>query len=311
MLAKRGVNLARIHHGYFDKTGAVDMAEVRHALEVVEAMKAEGIYSHFSIYFPLWLDPAPDNPCLRGYDGKTHPFAALYFNKDFQAQYRKWWKALLLTPSPTTGKRLVDEPAVMGLEIINEDSYFFWTFDAKNIPDAQLRIVEAQFGDWLKKKYGSIDAALRAWGGARLDRDDPAGGRVAFRPLWNIANERTARDKDTAAFLLASQRGFYKETYDYLRSLGFKGVITASNWATADPRVLGSAREILVHADRLHRPPRLFRRRRTRARPRSGRSATGTSSPIARPCGSTGTSRASRRRSCIRRWTRATTASRR
>ena len=39
--------------------------------------------------------------------------------------------------------------------------------------------------------------------------------------------------------LLASQRTFYKETQDYLRSLGFKGVITASNWATADPRVLG------------------------------------------------------------------------
>jgi hypothetical protein len=238
VLAKRGVNLARIHHGYFDKTGAVDRAEIQHALEAVEALKAEGIYSHFSIYFPLWLTPAADNPVLRGYDGKTHPFAALYFNPYFQAEYRKWWQTLLHTPGPS-GKRLVDEPAVMGLEIINEDSYFFWTFDAKNIPDAQLRLVEARFGDWLKPKYGSIDAAFRAWGGAKLDRDDRASGRVAFRPLWNIANQRTARDKDTAAFLLASQRAFYKETYDYLRSLGFKGVITASNWATADPRVLG------------------------------------------------------------------------
>ena len=239
VLAKRGVNLARIHHGYFDKAGAVDANEIRHALGVVDILKSEGIYSHFSIYFPLWLTPAPDNPVLRGYDGKTHPFASLYFNKDFQAQYRKWWRALLHTPSPTTGKRLVDEPAVMGLEIINEDSYFFWTFNEKNIPDPQLRIVEAQFGDWLKAKYGSIDAALRAWGGARLGRDDPSGGRVAFRPLWNIANERTARDKDTADFLLESQRTFYKDTYDYLRNLGFQGVITASNWATADPRVLG------------------------------------------------------------------------
>ena len=84
VLAKRGVNLARIHHGYFDKAGEVDMNEVRHALEIVDVLKAEGIYSHFSIYFPLWLTPAPDNP-LRSpaYNGKSNPFAALYFNKDF------------------------------------------------------------------------------------------------------------------------------------------------------------------------------------------------------------------------------------
>jgi hypothetical protein len=239
ILAKRGVNLVRIHHGYFDKDGEVDPAEIRHAIEVVEALKAEGIYSHFSIYFPLWLTPRPGLPLLEGYDGKTHPFAALYFNEKFQQKYRAWWTALLTTPSPTTGRRLIDEPAVAGAEIINEDSYFFWTFGDKNIPDAQLRILEAQFGEWLKAKYGSIAVAFRAWGGPKLARDDQSAGRAAFRPLWNIANERTARDKDTAAFLLKSQFGFYLDTEKFLRDLGFKGIITASNWATADPRVLG------------------------------------------------------------------------
>jgi hypothetical protein len=239
ILAKRGVNLVRIHHGYFDKDGEVDPAEIRHAIEVVEALKAEGIYSHFSIYFPLWLTPRPGLPWLEGYDGKSHPFAALYFNEKFQRKYQDWWKALLTTPSPTTGRRLIDDPAVAGLEIINEDSYFFWTFGDKNIPDAQLRILEAQFGGWLAAKHGSIAAAFRAWGGPKLARDNPNAGRVAFRPLWNIANERTPRDKDTATFLLESQRGFYNMTDKFLRELGFKAVITASNWATADPRVLG------------------------------------------------------------------------
>src|SRR5262249_31560134 len=158
-----GVNLVRVHHGYYDDKGKFNPAAVRQALDVVEAMKAEGVYSYFSIYFPLWLRPAPDTPWLKGYDGKKHPFAALYFNKDFQKVYRDWWKALLLTPSERTGKRLIDEPAVAGLEIINEDSYFFWTFNSANIPDAELRLVEAQFGDWLKKKYGTLDAAFRAW----------------------------------------------------------------------------------------------------------------------------------------------------
>lgn len=239
MLAKRGVNLVRIHHAVFDEKGEVDRAAVLRALEAVEALKAEGIYTHFSIYFPLWLKPAPDTPWLRGYDGNQHPFAALFFNEDFQATYRAWWTALLTTPSPTTGRGLVDDPAVMGLEVLNEDSYLFWTFTDKNLPEPQLRMLESRFGAWCGKKYGSIDEALRAWGGGRLGRDDPSAGRLAFRPLWNLAHERTARDRDTARFLVESQRAFYEETYRFLRGLGFRGVITASNWTTASPEVLG------------------------------------------------------------------------
>jgi hypothetical protein len=239
MLAKHSVNLVRIHHGYFDEQGEVDMAQVRHAFDVVETMKAEGIYSHFSIYFPIWFKPKANTPWLPGYDGQKAPFAALFFNKDFQRQYQGWWKALLLTPNPSTGKRLIDDPAVAGLEIQNEDSYLFWTFNTDAIPDPQLRMIETQFGDWLKHKHGSIAGALQHWGGQTIERDRPNEGRVGFRPLWNIFNEKTARDKDTVAFLVESQRAFYRNTYDFLRGLGYKGLITASNWITASPQVLG------------------------------------------------------------------------
>lgn len=239
VLAKRGVNLVRVHHGYTNETGALDPEAIALAAEVVEAMKAQGIYTHFSIYFPIWLKPAPGTKWLEGYDGQKTPFAALMFNKDFQNVYRGWWKALLTTPHPKTGKRLIDNPAVFGLEVQNEDSFFFWTFDAANIPDLQLRIIEGRFHDWVKQKYGTAAAALKAWGGLRLDRDRPAEGRLAMRPLWNMANEKTPRDKDNARFLAETQRAFYAETYQYLQSLGFKGVVTASNWTTASPEILG------------------------------------------------------------------------
>jgi hypothetical protein len=237
-LAKHGVNLVRIHGGMFDADGNVAPEKVKHAQETVEALKAEGIYAHFSIYFPIWFNPKADVPGLPGYDGHHHPFASLMFNKDFQERYRGWWKALLTTPD-SHGHKLIDDPALFGAEIQNEDSYFFWTFTPQNIPDPELRILETQFAQWLAKKYGSADAALKKWGGAKAARDNPAEGRIGFRPLWNMANERTPRDKDTAAFLTESQRAFYEQTYQYLRSLGFKGLICASNWATADPRVLG------------------------------------------------------------------------
>jgi hypothetical protein len=238
-LAKRGVNLVRIHGAIFDRNGEADLEKVRQAIDIVEAMKVEGIYSHASIYFPLWFRPKENLSWLKGYDGKKHPFAALMFNEEFQAKYRSWWEALLLTPGARGGRKLIDEPALMGAEIQNEDSFFFWTFSEQNLPGEQLSILEGQFGRWLGRKYGSLDAALLKWNGPKLKRDAPAEGRIGFRPLWNIANERTLRDQDTAEFLFEAQTKFYEEAREFLRGLGFKGLISASNWATASPEVFG------------------------------------------------------------------------
>jgi hypothetical protein len=238
MLARYGVNLVRVHGAMFNKDGEVDPAKVKHAQEIVAAMKAEGIYTHFSIYFPLWLTPRADHPWLKGYDGKKHPFAALLFNPIFQEKHREWFKALLTTPGDG-GRTLADEPAVFGVEIQNEDSFFFWTFNENNLPDAQLRMLEALFGGWLVKKYGSLAAAFAAWKGQKVKRDAPDEGRIGFRPLWNIFNEKSARDQDSAAFLFEMQTEFYRGIYVYLRKLGFKGLIHASNWSTASPEVFG------------------------------------------------------------------------
>jgi hypothetical protein len=236
-LAKRGVNLVRIHGAVFNEAGEPDPTKVQHVIDIVEAMKLEGIYSHASIYFPLWFRPKADLAWLPGCDGKKNPFAALMFNKEFQSHYRQWWDTLLTTPGTRSGKKLIDEPALMGAEIQNEDSFFFWTFSEQNIPDPQLTILETQFTDWLSKRYGSVEATLTKWNNQKVKRDTAT--RFGFRPLWNIANERTARDRDTAEFLLELQTRFYTESSQHLRKLGFKGLITASNWATASPEVLG------------------------------------------------------------------------
>jgi hypothetical protein len=237
-LAKYGVNLVRAHGAVFDKTGEVDVKKVAHLHEVVAAMKAEGIYTHISFYFPLWFTPAADHPWMKGYDGKTHPFASLMFNPDFQQRHRDWLRAILTTPDKD-GRKLIDEPALFGFEIQNEDSFFFWTFDSARIPDAQLRLLETQFAAWLKKKHGSLDAALAHWKNQTARRDNLAEGRVGFRPLYNIFNEKSARDRDTAQFLFETQQKFYADTIAYARQLGFKGLITPSNWATASPEVFG------------------------------------------------------------------------
>jgi hypothetical protein len=236
-LAKRGVNLVRIHGAVFTQEGEPDSAKVQHVINIVEAMKLEGIYTHASIYFPLWFRPRAELNWLPGYDGKKHPFAALMFNSEFQARYRRWWEALLTTPGARSGRKLIDEPALMGAEIQNEDSFFFWTFNEQSIPEPQLEILESLLTDWVVRKHGSIENAYGHWNQLKVKRDTAT--RLGFRPLWNIANEKKPRDRDTAEFLLELQTRFYTEASRHLRKLGFKGLITASNWATASPEVLG------------------------------------------------------------------------
>jgi len=240
VLAAYGVNLVRPNAAAFsNEQGDVDPARVRHVIDIVECMKPAGVYTHLCIYFPISLKPMPGNKYFTGYNGHQSPFATLYFDKKAQSLHRDWIKALLTTPSPTTGTRLIDEPALFGIEIINEDSYLFWTFSPSNIPDPELTILESQYGDWLKAKYGSLEKALSAWKGQKDGRDNLAAGRIGFRPWWNMFNEKSPRDRDTVRFLVESQRNFYVETYKYIRSLGFKGLIDCSNWTTASAEVLG------------------------------------------------------------------------
>ncbi len=238
MLAKHGVNLVRIHGSVFNgKTGELDEKKISYIRESVEALKKEGIYSHLSIYFPLWLKPTNGPGWREGYDGTKPSFATLYFEPEFQCLYRSWLDAILAAKSED-GMSLGEDPAVAGIELINEDSFFFWTFDYEGVPAPQMAKLEKQFGDWAAEKYGSIEKALATWE-TEDKHDNPEAGRLGFRGLWTIANEKKLRDQDTARFLCETQYEFYKNHTDYLRGKGFKGLITSSNWHTANPEIFG------------------------------------------------------------------------
>ena len=259
LLAKYGVNLVRIHGGYFDENGDVKPESVRHAIDVVECMKAEGIYSHFSIYFPLWLKPKPGTPWLPGYDGNKHPFAALYFNRDFQEKYRSWWKALLLTPSSTTGKPLIAEPAVAGCEMINEDSYFFWTFSPDNIPDRGT----ANPGKAVRR-LGAGPIRLARRGAEEMERPEDAAGRAGRGPLElppaveHVQRKASPRQRhrpvpagEPAAILRADAA--------VPAQAGIQGPDHGLELGHGQPAGVRAAGEVQLHRGRFHRPARLLR----------------------------------------------------
>lgn len=252
-LAKRGVNLVRIHGPIYTGAGAnfgtVDTEQIGRLHYLIAALKREGIYTCLSIYFPLWVRLGPENTDFPGYAGGKHPFALLYCNEKFQTLYRSWWNALLTPVNPHTGLALKDDPAVAMAELVNEDSLFFWTFnpdaapDKTNLPEPQRALLERQFADWLRAKYpGQSLAEIRSgpWQGLAVPHDALAADRVGFRPLWAMFNERKPRDRDTAQFLAELQAKFYRTHYAYLkRTLGFKGLVQASNWTTASAQYFG------------------------------------------------------------------------
>jgi hypothetical protein len=243
MLARRGVNHVRLHGPIYVQNGPdagkLDDKQIDNTLRAVQILKSHGIYSTLSIYFPLWLS-LDEAGGWKGYKNQT-PFALLFFDARFQEMYRGWWRELLTRKDPKTGIALKDEPAVLSLEMLNEDSLFFWTFQPrKTIPEPVAEQIESSFARWLVQRYGSLEQARRPWTKEIFEGDQTAQGRVGICPLWRLANVRDARSKDTVAFLYETQRNFYEQTRDYLRKdLGSISLISASNWMTANDDLFG------------------------------------------------------------------------
>ena len=232
-LAKRGVNMVRIHSSIADPTKAnvkVPAEVIADYQRLIGILKAQGIYTELSIYFPVWYD--------------EKPFARIFFDAEFQGRYREIWKQLLTTPD-ANGKTLAEEPAVGLIEQVNEDSLFFWTFNDKLIPPAKMEMLEKQFAAWAVKRHGSMVKALVAFKSQRHARD--AGDRLGLMDAWFMTADGLAkagkreRTLEQVRFLAETQRAFYANTAKYLRAtLKVKCPIVASNWVTADDAVLGA-----------------------------------------------------------------------
>ena len=248
-LAKNGFNLTRIHGAVFDRSGADPKAiDLKHLDAIHYAVKAyaeQGIYVHLSTYFPLWLQLKDSDGITDGPLGKN-PFALLLIDSTFQDLYKAWLKTVLTTKNPYTGMSLAADPAVGFVEIQNEDSFFFWTFNPENVGKGPWRQLEQKFATWADARYGSRAKVLAAWKNATnpADTSDHLGVVGAYDMTaagYNQADPgRQARIRDQVRFLAQLQRDFYATMRSYInKDLGFNGLVTASNWTTADNRQLG------------------------------------------------------------------------
>jgi hypothetical protein len=255
-LAKAGCNIARMHTQFWwkDKWAPKSLEIPDEFLDrfnyMVYTLKANGVYLMLNTYYDHFFSAAVVG--LPGYTDaqkQAHSPHFFFIHPEGRRIWRSWVKRLLDAHNPYTGMRNVEDPTIAIVQLVNEDNYLFWTFSPYgNIPAPVMHVLEERFADWLRRRYGSLDEARRAWGNAPSAKgDDFANGRVGLYSVWNLTEEAgrkgarkpPQRFYDQAQFLTEDMRRVLGEMQAYLKEdLGYKGLVNGTNWLTADPRVL-------------------------------------------------------------------------
>ncbi len=246
-LARIGVNMVRLggaDSGLYPTAKDARITDVNEdalndVWRAVAIFKKHGIYVRYS---PFWdhgsVKYVPESWGIEGYGGKGGRLnALLFFEPTLQKGYRAWMRRLLCDKNPYTGIPLKDDPALAIVQVVSEDSLLFWWFNS--IKGGPLKELQGRFAAFAKGKYGSLDAAMDAWGGADVKGDAPRAGRLGLYNLYNltqwpvVGNARRVRDQ--AEFLATLERSFYAKTIDYLKNeLGAKQLVGPSNMGSAD-----------------------------------------------------------------------------
>ncbi len=208
-------------------------------------LKSRGIYIHLDLYVARvflegddldYPDPIP-----------VHCKCLSHFNQRMIDLQKEYAEMLLTHVNPYTGLAYVDDPAVMAVEIANEDSAFFDNNRIRDYPGWKFyfREMQERFNHFLMAKYYGRENLKRAWTWEGLcaleDGEDPASGSVKLpqpgeyiQPLndpmgkWT-GMESPARYADYVEFCVALNEKYYRGMMDFLQGIGCRVPIAPAN----------------------------------------------------------------------------------
>jgi hypothetical protein len=263
-LAKRGVNLVRLHRHIAPTVERSPQAALHDIntqerdgiWRTVAAMKREGIYTAISPYWSQLLKLSPAWKVAGDPQQTAH--GLLFFDPVLRQSYKAWWRALLEPVNPYTGVSLAADTSVALWQLQNEDSLLFWTLEG--IQGPQREALQRLFAAFVVGKHGSLTNALKAWQGEQDKRDVMAVGQaehaqtaqpaqLALLPTWEMTVDpasfkpgRRARLADQTEFLARTMDEFNRDIVDFLRrDLKVRAPINAGNWKTASVERLNDA----------------------------------------------------------------------
>ncbi len=223
----------------------------------VAKLKEKGIYLHIDLIVARVFSEGDglDYPCSSTLGFKCFTM----INHRMIELQKEYAQKLLCHVNPYTGLALIDDPAVMTIQINNEDSAIKGTADIKDMEDVKPYRGELQrkFNHYLLMKYDTRENLKKAWtfeGSCALgDEENPSQGTVGIaegfflqpvnEPLGPWEGEGSpARYADYMEFGIKMNRNFYQTMKDYLISLGAKVPIVTSN-------LMGGAADVYGHID--------------------------------------------------------------
>ncbi len=223
----------------------------------VAKLKEKGIYLHIDLIVAREFLPGDglDYPAVVPGCSKCYPM----FHERLIELQQEYAKELLTHVNPYTGLALVDEPAVAVIQINNEDSAIKGTMDNDWNPAMQpyRDEVRRRWNYLLLSKYDTREKLRKAWTSkgkcALKDEEDPHQSTVKivqgnfYQPTndpnaeWD-AETSPVRYADYMEFGILQNRRFYQRMKSFLKGLGVRTPIVASN-------LIAGAADVYGHID--------------------------------------------------------------
>lgn len=224
----------------------------------ISALKNRGIYTKLSPVFII--NPGPDDasiiPYLNEFERLRHDWynpkhGSIYFSPELQELLVQQFTNLLSHRNPYTGLTYAEDPAIIYIEIYNEDSIFFHGTPRALSSSATLRTNAGWlFSQWLKEKYSTESEWRSAWGNRAINSSILRNQRIPTDESWaenriypvgnpwffdpdNIATSQKRYEQrlyDTMEFLYQHQNNVYAHIANKIRETGYTGELISSNW---------------------------------------------------------------------------------
>jgi hypothetical protein len=241
MRAQKGSTEDRWHGGQDQSTRALDPEGLARLDYFVHCCKGQGIYSDLNLNVARTFTEA---------DGVTQAEAVrwgkalVYFDPMLIALQKEYAAQLIDHLNPFTGLRYGDEPAIVLIELLNENSLLeFWSKGLLgggepetarghwyNVPAFYVRQLDRRWNARLQSRYRDRKALEAAWGGDLGPYEDPAAGSVRrLRPEQSDAADAT-RFREEAQFYTDIETDYFRDMSAYLRrDLGAQQLILGTS----------------------------------------------------------------------------------